>query len=198
MKKLGTKGFTLIVALLVIAGLGYYIHLNNKSTNRREISKKTEKDILLDYDFQNDYPKTVRETVKLHCRYLKSAYSGEFTEDELFTVNQQIRNLFDDELLEFNTAEVQLQNLKDEIKLYEDSKWKFVSYSLAEASQVENNTEGGKEYAKIKVTIVLNMEASRVSTDEEYILRKDGEGNWKIMGWQVVKNKEAENEGEAK
>ena len=40
---------------------------------------------------------------------------------------------------------MQLQNLKDEIKLYEDSKWKFVSYSLAEASQVENNTEDGKE-----------------------------------------------------
>ena len=63
---------------------------------------------------------------------------------------------------------------------------------------LENNTEDGKEYAKIKVTIILNMESSRVSTDEEYILRKDGEGYWKIMGWQVVKNKEAENEGEAK
>lgn len=197
MKKLGTKGFTLIVAFLVIAGLGYYIHLNNKASSSREILKKSEKDILLDYDFQDDYPKTVRETVKLHCRYLKSAYNGEFTEEELFKINQQIRNLFDEELLEFNTAEVQLQNLKDEIKLYEDSKWKFVSYSLAEASQVENNTEGGKEYAKIKVTIMLNMGSSRVSTEEEYILRKDGEGKWKIMGWQVVKNKEAENEGEA-
>lgn len=197
MKKIGTKGFTLVVFFLVIVGLGYYVHLSNKASNRRETSEKSEKDILLDYDFLNDYPKTVREVVKLHCRYLKSSYNSEFTEEELFKVNQQMRSLFDDELLEYNAPEKQLQNLKDEVQLYADSKMKFISYSLAEASQVQYDTEEGKEYAKIKATVVLRVENGRVSTDEEYLLRKDEEGKWKILGWQVENNKTAEDKGEA-
>lgn len=197
MKKIGTKGFTLIVFFIMMIGLGYYTYLNNNTGKRYEVPEASEKVALLNYDFETDYPKTVRETVKLHCRYLKAAYNSELTEDELFTVNKQIRQLFDEELLSYNTPEKQLQGLKDEIQYYIDNKQKFVSYSLAEASQVQYNTEGDKEYAKMKVTIVLKADTATVSGDEEYILRKDKDGNWKILGWQTVGNNTTEVKEEA-
>lgn len=197
MKKIGTKGFTTIILLIMIIGLVYYTYLNNTTSNRQGASTETEAEQLLNYDFQNNYPKTVRETVKLHCRYLKCAYNNAFTEDELFTVNRNIRQLFDEELLQHNDEDKQLQGLKDEIQLYADNKQKIVSYSLPEASQVQYNTEDGKEYAKMKVTIGLNVGSDTMSADEEYILRKDENGRWKILGWQAVQKNTTESEGDA-
>lgn len=195
-KKMGTTGFTAIIALLVIAGLGYYTYLNNRSKDDQESTKGSETEKLLNYDFENNYPKTVRETVKLHCNYLKNVYNESFTEDDLFIVNKNIRQLFDEELLAINTEDEELQGMKDELQLYKENKQKIVSFSLAEGSQVEYNTENDIEYAKIKVTLVLKIDFSTVSVEEEYILRKDSEKRWKILGWQPMKNSSSESEGD--
>ncbi|MCM1158698.1 MAG: hypothetical protein NC300_08730 [Bacteroidales bacterium] len=197
MKKAGTNGFILAVALLVIAGLGYYIYLNNHASDKKETTEQSEKAKLYNYDFTENYPKTVREAVKLHCRYLKSIYNREWEEEELFVANQQIRKLMDDELLANNSEESQLKGLKEEMLLFEENKQKIISYSIAETSQIQYNTEGKNEYAKIKVTLVMKTGSSSLSGDEEYILRKDNEGKWKILGWQAVANKTTESEGAA-
>lgn len=197
MKKMGTRGFTTIVLLLVIVGLVYYTYLNNNASNRKEVSESTEVQQLLEYDFVNNYPKTVRETVKLHLNYLKNIYNDKFTEDELFTVNSQIRQLFDEDLLEINTQDKQLQGLKDEMLLYKENKQKFVSFSLAEGSQVQYNTEDDVEYAKIRVSLVVKVGSAPASVDEEYILRKDSEGKWKILGWQRTDSSSSEDKGDA-
>lgn len=186
MKKKGMTGFTTVVLLLVIVGLGYYTYLNDHAGNKKEVPKNSESEQLLNYDFENDYPKTVRETVKLHCNYLKNIYNQGFTEEELFTVNKNIRQIFDEDLLAINTEEEQLQGMKNEIQLYKDNNQKIVSFSLAEGSQVQYNTENDVEYAKMAATLIVKVDTSSVSIEEEYILRKDSEGRWKILGWQIV------------
>lgn len=198
----GTKGFTIFIFLVVIAALGYYTHLSNSSPDHQDVTQNSEKDILLNYNMEEEYPKTVREAVKLHCRYLKYVYSDEFmknaTEDEIFTMNQQIRKLFDEELLEINSPDDQLQALKDEMALYQANKQKIVSYTLAEASQIEYNTDDGVEYAKMRVTLAMTVDGASLAADQEYILRQDKDGNWKILGWQAIQQEKAENEGDAK
>lgn len=195
----GTKIFILVVFFLVLAALWYYTYLSNNAPSHQDVTLSSEKEILLGYDMEVDYPKTVRETVKLHCRYVKYVYSEEFikdgTEDEIFTMNQQMRSLFDEELLELNSPDKQLQALKDEMALYKANKQKLISYTLAEASQIEYNTENGTEYAKMRVTLALTIDGASATADEEYILRKDAEGKWKILGWQAVQK---ENKGDAK
>ncbi len=201
MKNKGTKVFTLIVFLIALIALGYYIHLTNEAPGHQDTTPSSEKEILLSYDMIDDYPKTVRETVKLHCRYMKYIYNDgfakDFTDDDLFTMNQKIRQLFDDELLELNSQDKQLQALKDEMALYKLNKQKIVSYTLAEASQIEYNTEDGVEYAKMRVAVAMMVDGASLSVDEEYILRKDEEGKWKILGWQAIQQKNVEVEGDA-
>lgn len=198
----GTKIFTIVIFLVVIVALGYYTHLSNKAPSHQDVSQSSEKEKLLNYDMENEYPKTARDVVKLHCRYLKYVYSTEFTkeaeEDDYFGMNQQIRRLFDEELLALNTADNQLDGLKSEIALYQANKQKFISYTLAEASQIEYNTEDGMEYAKMKVTVAMTIDGASLSVDEEYILRKDAEGRWKILGWQAMNHEKAVEEGDAK
>lgn len=201
MKKKGLKGFTLVIFIVALVALGYYLHLTNESPDHQDVSPSSEKEILLSYDMVEDYPKTVREAVKLHCRYLKYIYNEgltkDVTEDDLFTLNQKMRQLFDEELLELNSQDKQLQALKDEMALYKANKQKFVSYTLAEASQIEYNTEDDVEYAKMRVAVAMTIDGASLSTDEEYILRKDEEGKWRILGWQVIQPNE-DVEGDAK
>lgn len=201
MKK-GTKTFTLIIFFAALIALGSYFYVTNKADNSQEVTTTSEKDILLNYDMAGNYPKTVREAVKMHCRYLKYIYNEglakDFTEDDLFVMNQKMRQLYDDELLEINQADQQLKALNKEMEVYKAKKQKIVSYTLAEASQIEYNTDNGKEYAKMRVTIAMRIDGSSFSADEEYILRKDAEGKWKILGWQAVQQDEANEEGDAK
>ena len=198
MKNMSTKSFTIIVFIIVIAGLGYYTCLNNQTKKQKELNTQTEAQQLLEYDFEGNYPKTVRETVKLHCRYLKNAYNGKFSEEDLYTVNLKIRELLDEDLLANNPEEQQLQGLKDDIALYEENKQKFTGYSLQESSQIKYNTEDGKDYAKISATLNFTVGSAALSVEQEYLLRKDENGKWKILGWQTVKTGENQNKGDAK
>ncbi len=190
MQKKGMKTFTLVMFLVVLGILGYYIHLTNGAPGHEDVSPSSEKDILMQYDMIADYPKTVREVVKLHCRYLKYTYneglSKQCSEDDVFVLNQKMRQLLDDELLALNDPDKQLEALKNDILAYQAKKQKFVSYTLAEPSQIEYNTEDGVEYAKMKVNVAMTMDGGSFAMDEEYILRKDKEGKWRIMGWKVI------------
>lgn len=191
MKNNGTKVFTLMISLVAIIALGYYIHLNNNAPTHHSPTVNSEREKLLNYDMDHDYPKTVREAVKLHCRFLKYVYGDDFkkegNDDDLFALNKKIRQLYDEELLENNSMDAQLAALRSEIEMYETTKRKFVSYSPAEASQIEYNTVEGVEYAKIRVTVAMLVDGASFSLDEEYILRKDQNARWKILGWQAVK-----------
>ncbi len=184
-KESGTKGFTIAAVIVVIGVIGFYITMSNRMSGRQAVKNTPEIEKLLNYDFQDNYPKTVRETVKLHCRYMKLAYNNEFSKDELIDANKKIRELFDDELLSYNTEETQLKSLEEDIQYYKDNKQKFVSYTLPEASQIKYNKEDDVDYAKIRVGIIIRVDNATMKGSQEYLLRKDSMGRWKILGWKA-------------
>lgn len=195
-KQFGTKGFTITMFVITLIVIAFYAFMSNRMGSRSNVTNTSEVEKLLNYDFEDNYPKTVRETVKLHCRYMKCAYNEEFTKEQLYTANQKIRQLMDMELLSINTEEAQLKSLEDDVQFYKDNKQKYVSYSLAEASQIQYNTENGKDYAKIRVGIMLRVDSATVKGDQEYLLRKDDQGRWKILGWQADTNSVSAGEAE--
>lgn len=197
MKKKGTNTFTILVFILVIVCLAMYVVISNRTKQMTSGDDASEVEKLLSYDFAEDYPKTVKETVRLHCRYMKCAYNNEFSEEELAKMNQQVRNLYDQELLDYNEESAQLDALKQDIQYYVDNKQKIVSYSFGEDSQIEYNTQDQVDYAKIKVTVMLRVDSAPGEAEEEYILRKNDQGQWKILGWQAVQ-RNSEDKGDTK
>ncbi len=182
-KETDTKGFVIAAVIVVIGVIGFYVAMSNRMSGRQAVKNTSEIEKLLNYDFQEEYPKTVREVVKLHCRYMKMAYNNEFSKEELYDANKKIRELMDDELLALNTEEDQLKSLEDDIQFYIDNKQKYVSYTLPEASQIKYNKEDDVEYAKIRVGVILRVDGATVKGDQEYLLRKDSMDRWKILGW---------------
>lgn len=186
------NAFAIIVFFLVAVGLVVYVIVGNRAKQGQDVKDTSEVEKLLKYDFQENYPKTVKETVRLHCRYMKCAYNNEFAEDDLQEVNEKVRNLYDDELLEYNREDEQFASFQQDVEYYGENKQKIVSYSYGEDSQIEYNTENDTEYAKMIVSVMLRLDSGASSVEEEYILRKNAQGQWKILGWKPVTKTDGE------
>lgn len=188
-KKKGAISTVTLVVILGVLGVLYYIYLTNNSPKELSNVQKTEQEVLMEYDFETEYPKTVRDVVKLHCRYLKYVYNTKnLDEKTLGTINNKMRNLYAEELLTVNNESKQLTNLKEDCKKYQEESTTLISYTLPEASQVEYATRDGQEYAIVELTYNLKIKTVGTSIEESYLLIKDSEGKWKILGWQPTES----------
>ena len=96
--------------------LVYFNHLSNNASRKRTTSEKTDIETLVEYDMQGNYPKTPRDVVKLHCRYMKLFYSKKLEDIEIKELNSKVIGLYSSELMRINTEETIYADLKANIK----------------------------------------------------------------------------------
>lgn len=179
-----------ILAIFFIAIiLIYFNSLGNKSSEPRSEKAETEVEQLSNYDMVGNYPKTPRDVVKLHNRYLEMFYGEEsVSDDELYILNQQVRNLYSSELLALNNENTNLQNLDNSIDKMKKEGYVYKTYELPEASQIIYYTQNGVEMATMEVTVTVDMEKEKSMgyLYIQYVLVKENE-QWKILAWGETK-----------
>lgn len=170
-----------IIAMLILAALvitGFYFLLNKpKSKNE---TKKTELEKLLEKDIENDYPVTPRETVKLYCKLNKYLYSEEINSEELSSLVKQMRLLFDNEFNENTSEDEQIANLNEE----RNKNRIILNYIVQKSQNVEYDDT--KEYSSLVASFTTKEKNKREKVYERFLLRKDDNGNWKILGWELT------------
>ena len=167
----------------------YFNSLGNKSSEPRSEKAETEVEQLSNYDMVGNYPKTPRDVVKLHNRYLEMFYGEEsVSDDELYILNQQVRNLYSSELLALNNENTNLQNLDNSIDKMKKEGYVYKTYELPEASQIIYYTQNGVEMATMEVTVTVDMEKEKSMgyLYIQYVLVKENE-QWKILAWGETK-----------
>lgn len=167
------------IAVLVIL-LYYYL------VNRPEVShdEPTEVEVLINKDLEHYYPATPKEVVKLYSNILQNLYT-ELEEDEYKALSLKLRELYDEELLEINSLDKYLKHLSNEILEWQDSKRRIVNFSFVNNEDNRSRVEDGVEYQTITVTYTFE-EKSKFIEDYSFILRKDENNRWKILGWKYV------------
>lgn len=183
---IGTIITMLIVALAILAV--YYYMINTDRTKQKEQTEKSEVQLLLDRDIDTNYPATPREVVKLYLRIMASLYETDIKEEQLQGLAKQMRVLLDDELLERNPWESYLTDLKAEVEKFHQEEREMDRYEVEKGSAVNYYTKQGEEYASLRAEITMRDQQLRYRTGEEFILRKDTEGNYKILGWQMTED----------
>lgn len=175
----------IVLAVLVIS---YFIYLQkNPATSKTNdaSAQMSELDKLLTKDFVSDYPSTPREVVKWYNRILMLYYNEDLSEEQLNQLAGQAMQLFDADLVAINPKEIYVTSVKTEIQDYKDKKRKLVTADVADSGDVEYETVKGDDMAYIMGSYFVKESSSYATTYQKYALRKDTDGHWKILGYQL-------------
>lgn len=176
------KNVIVLICLIAIVA-GYYIY-TSRLAGKNQITTD-EYTILSSRDLEISYPETPREVVKLYSRMVKYLYDDKVSEKKTKKVVEQMRLLFSDQLLEKNTLNSQLTHLESDVAAFAKEKKAIIGYEVVESS-LKTKEVDGKERATIIVGFSIKNNDNYEHSNELFLLEKDTEGKWKIVGWQIT------------
>ena len=169
-----------VICVAVIVG-AFWAVSSRRSGSVQSDAELPEVQKVITRDLEKNYPKTPREVVKFYNRIISCFYNEEYTEDELYELGDQARMLMDDELLENNSRDDYFENLKADIETYREKSKTIASTSVCDSNEVNYQTIDGDECAYVNASYFIDEDKSYSRTYQTYVLRKDEDGNWKIL-----------------
>ncbi len=191
-----TVVFTIVtMSILAILIIWSFYNITMKGQSQGDEIPKTEVEKLVKKDIEGNYPGTPREVLKLYCRITQCLYNDEMTEEQFEQLADQLRLLFDDELLENNENELYKKNLSTDIMSYHENEERISSYDVQLDSATKYGTIKKEKYATLKVSLLIQKSGSNKGLTkiyEEFLLRKSKDGKWKILNWQLASGEDLE------
>lgn len=187
MKKYGRT--IIVIAVLVALGLGYYYYLANKDTGKdaTDIAADTsEVSVLISKDIMADYPESPKDVVNLYARITKAYYDTSLTDEQIEALGKQARLMFDDELKNTQTDADFYEKLKEDIGNYNSTKTRISSYVIQSAAKTKYSTFKDRQYASIALVYYLRQGDKLIDSPTKFTLRKDDDGHWKILFWELT------------
>lgn len=177
------KNLRAIIIVVICAALciGYYYYLTNRDSGKEKALTEVEQVITKSLD--KSYPKTAREVIKFYNRILSCYYNEEYTDEQLEKLADQARALMDEELLKKNPEGQFLKALKADIEDYKEAGKKIVSINMDISNEIDYKKVNGDECAYVDVSYFVKGEEESSRSAQTYILRKDKDGKWKILGF---------------
>ena len=187
MKKYGRT--IIVIAVLVALGLGYYYYLANKDTDKdaTDIAADTsEVSVLISKDIMANYPESPKDVVNLYARITKAYYDTSLTDEQIEALGKQARLMFDDELKNTQTDADFYEKLKEDIGDYNSTKTRISSYVIQSAAKTKYSTFKDRQYASIALVYYLRQGDKLIDSPTKFTLRKDDDGHWKILFWELT------------
>ena len=187
MKKYGRT--IIVIAVLVALGLGYYYYLANKDTGKdaTDIAADTsEVSVLISKDIMANYPESPKDVVNLYARITKAYYDTSLTNEQIEALGKQARLMFDDELKNTQTDADFYEKLKEDIGNYNSTKTRISSYVIQSVAKTKYSTFKDRQYASIALVYYLRQGDKLIDSPTKFTLRKDDDGHWKILFWELT------------
>ena len=180
--------FLILVAVLIVVAFALVAYCTPKTAE--EATEVTEADTLMNLNIEGNYPATPREVMKLYNRYMLCLYgadSSELTDDEVRALGRKLREMFDDELLEENPEEVHLLSLSQEIAAFRTDEKVMIQANVCDSNEVDYIDVDGASGALLESSYFVKKGTKEFSrTYQQFLLRKDKNGNWRILGFVKV------------
>lgn len=187
-KKLAQLVGTLCLVVAVVLGIFLALNLGeDDSVFSKKDKPNTEAQNILSKDVDRNYPATVREVVRLFARISKCYHNETISEDEFKALVEMQRKLFDEEFLENNPLDTFTNNLTAEIDAAKSRKYVMATWRVQKQSSVVTWQDGDNHFASIVASFTMSeKEVGYTKTYEEFLLREDETGRWKIVGWRLT------------
>lgn len=178
----GPKSVAVLAVMVITVFALYYYLVNKVERSGPEVETTAVQDVLLK-NLEKDYPPTVREVIKYYNEIMNCYYSEKPTETELQELADKALELYDAELVSYQSREAYVENLKAEIAAFEAAETVLSHVALSSSTAVEYYTYQGRECAQIRCIYTVRQKTNLMTIREIYVLRKDDTGKWKILGW---------------
>lgn len=177
----------IVILIFVVGMLGYYYYLSNHTSGVTEENVKlTVAQELINRNLSYTYPPSPREVVKFYSEITKCFYNETYSSAELEQLAEQAYRLYDEKLKDENDWNAYLVNLMVQINAYKENNIRISSYFLPSSDDVEYYSRGEGKYAKMTCSYVVQSGSHKKTVDEIFVLHKDEEGHWRIVGWQLA------------
>lgn len=191
------KYVIIAVACICLICVGFYFFSQENKTVEKDLTE-VEKVILR--DLEENYPKTPREVVKFYSRIISCYYGGEATDEQIEDLVDQMIFLLDDDLLLVNPRDEYYDSVVSEIEQFKKENKKVVSYSVCDSNDVKyinDEKEGSSQVDKLAyvgASYFVNTDGSFAYSYQQFVLRQDEDGRWKILTFYEVEGESSDND----
>ena len=195
MKKL--KVVVIGIACIILICVGFYSFSQKNTTTEKDL---TEAEKLIVRNLKENYPKTPREVVKFYNKIIVCYYGGEITNAEVEKLADQMLLILDEDLLVVNPRDEYLDSIKADIKKYKEEKKKVVSATVCDSNEVEyiddvkEGTSNVDKLAYVDTSYFINTGGDFGYSYQQFVLRKDEDGRWKILTFYEVEGEPSDND----
>ena len=180
--------FIMVLVLLVFLVVFYFV-VNRE--RKDELTKLSSTEATIQRDLSINYPQTPKAVVRYYAELSQCMYDPTNSEKEVEMIAKQSRLLFDDELKARQSDAEYLASLKNTIAAFLSDNRRIVSFTVSPSSEVVYDKLDIGEVATLYCTYTMQKGSVSYSDPEHFLLRKDGDGRWKILGWQSASLDEA-------
>lgn len=193
-KKKNPIKIIIVFILFAIFSLAVFYYLSNKEDDEAVKSDSpammTAVQEVLNRSLETNYPPTPKEVVKYYSEITRCFYGEKYTDEELDELAIKSRKLFDRELYLNQTDSQYLQALRQDIESWKEANKVISSFSVSSSTDVNEYYYDGREWAQLYCIYSIRIGTTISPVQERYLLRKDEDGHWKILGWEVVEKDE--------
>lgn len=185
-----------ILAIVIVAAIctAFYIVNNNSKKESAKEAGLTEIQKITTRNMEKDYPATPREVIKFYNRIVKCYYGRQYSDDELEQLADQALSMFDDDLLKKNQKESYIESVKSDAAQYEEDNKSISQTDVCDSNDVKYMTDNGDDIAYVTASYFIKNGSSYTKTYQEYVLRKDGDGDWKILTFYKIEGESSESD----
>ncbi|WP_408070109.1 DUF6715 family protein [Butyrivibrio sp. JL13D10] len=178
----------MVLAAVVILGVFLIFTRRGSNTNTTtEETQLTEVQKITTIDLSKSYPKTPPTVVDLYTRTMKVMYKESYTDDEFNKMADVMAGIFDAEFLAAQRSWP--TGLKSEVEQKKNDDYSIPKYEVL-TSDLQEKRDNGEEIANVVAKIYLRHGTYTMPYNYLFVLRKDKDGLWKIMGWTATEDKE--------
>ncbi|MCR5421636.1 MAG: hypothetical protein K6E98_11555 [Lachnospiraceae bacterium] len=173
----------IVLAAVVVGGFAMLAFRNKPDTATPAMLTPVEEAMARNLD--NNYPATPKEVLKYYSELTRCFYSEQYTEEQLRELAYKSRQLLDDELRAQQTDEEYVNALRADIDIFKSHDRNISSYSVSSATDIDYYNYEGSDWAKALCVFTVREGHAMIATQEEFLLRRDTTGHWKIFGWRL-------------
>ena len=184
---------TVIIGVICVGIVaGFYYYLTNRSPRSVETTGETDEitsvlkfsyTIVLTKKLFYALPGSPRAVIKYYNRILLCLYNETYDDEQYQKLLEKMRALMDEELLENNPQDTFSTQMQNDIAAYKAESKIIATASVCDTDEVAYKKVEGSDCAYVTVSYFLRSTKAYNRANQEYVLRKDENGDWKILGF---------------